>query len=206
MKKDLLTAIVIAVVASATFVGVTAMQSTYNTTNDGSNVIKLKGHVSMVLKDEFGKIKDYREFDNVVVKNGQDLVGLRVFGSNSTMSAATANFIAIGNNTAALTQGITNTALGTECTGGGSYARQNPTTTPNLQTNVQGTSTSTKITIAGTFGAGNCSNANGSNQSITEAGLFNALTGGNLFARQTFAAINKGPSDSLTVTWTVTLS
>ena len=45
---------------------------------------------------------------------------------------------------------------------------------------------------------------------IQEAGLFDQpMSGtqtGNIFARQTFAAITMGASDTLSVTWTVTLA
>ncbi len=206
MKKDLLTAIVIAVVASATFVGVTAMQSTYNTTNDGSTVIKLKGHLTVALKDEFGKIKDYREFDNIVVKNGQGLVGARFFGGNTTAltsaTVSTANVIAIGNGTTAATN--TQTILVTECSAAAGHVRQTGTVT----TNEQGTGTPAIVTIQGTFGAGNCRNFSTATNPVSEAGLFDSTTlgGGNMFARQAFGAVNKGASDSLTVTWTITLS
>lgn len=39
---------------------------------------------------------------------------------------------------------------------------------------------------------------------ITEAGLFNASSGGNMFSRSTFSGIPKGALDTITVTWSVT--
>ena len=41
---------------------------------------------------------------------------------------------------------------------------------------------------------------------ITEAGIFNASTGGDMFARTKFAVVNKGAADSMTITWTITVS
>jgi hypothetical protein len=41
---------------------------------------------------------------------------------------------------------------------------------------------------------------------ITEAGIFNAATGGTMLCRTTFPVINKGSADSLAVTWVVTVS
>lgn len=41
---------------------------------------------------------------------------------------------------------------------------------------------------------------------VTEAGLFSALTGGTMFSRVTFAAIPKTAVDELKVTWTITAS
>ena len=41
---------------------------------------------------------------------------------------------------------------------------------------------------------------------ITEAGLFNAASSGTMLARVVFDEVNKGTADSLTITWTVTIS
>ena len=41
---------------------------------------------------------------------------------------------------------------------------------------------------------------------LTEAGLFSASSGGTMMARTVFSAVNKGSSDVLTITWTVTIS
>ena len=41
---------------------------------------------------------------------------------------------------------------------------------------------------------------------ITEAGLFSASSSGTMLARTVFSAVNKGASDVLTITWTVTIS
>ena len=40
---------------------------------------------------------------------------------------------------------------------------------------------------------------------ITEAGIFNSSAAGTMLARSTFSVINKGASDTLKVTWTVTI-
>jgi hypothetical protein len=44
------------------------------------------------------------------------------------------------------------------------------------------------------------------NAAITEAGVLNNATGGTLYSRATFTAINKGASDTLQITWTYTLT
>lgn len=41
---------------------------------------------------------------------------------------------------------------------------------------------------------------------ITEAGIFNASTGGTMLARTTFGVKNKEPGDSLTLTWTISIN
>jgi len=41
---------------------------------------------------------------------------------------------------------------------------------------------------------------------ITEAGIFNALSGGVMLARQTFSAINVNAGDSIMITWKIVVS
>lgn len=41
---------------------------------------------------------------------------------------------------------------------------------------------------------------------LTEAGLFTSSTGGVMLARTVFAVVNKDISDTITITWTVTIS
>ena len=41
---------------------------------------------------------------------------------------------------------------------------------------------------------------------ITEAGIFNATTGGTMLCRTQFAVVNKAAADTMIITWTVTIS
>ena len=41
---------------------------------------------------------------------------------------------------------------------------------------------------------------------IEEAGIFNASSGGTMLARTVFAIINKGTDDTVTISWTITVS
>ena len=41
---------------------------------------------------------------------------------------------------------------------------------------------------------------------ITEAGVLNAASGGTMLCRTVFSVVNKGASDSMTITWTITIS
>ncbi len=41
---------------------------------------------------------------------------------------------------------------------------------------------------------------------LTEAGIFNASSSGTMLCRTEFNVVNKGASDSMTITWTVTVS
>ena len=77
------------------------------------------------------------------------------------------------------------TALGTEA------ARVSLTST---------TVTSNAVAYVASFAAGTGTGA------ITEAGILNASSGGTLLCRTVFSVVNKAASDSMTITWTVTIS
>ena len=62
------------------------------------------------------------------------------------------------------------------------------------------TVTGTTITYIATFGAGSGTGA------ITEAGLFNQSSAGDMLCRTVFAVINKGQNDAMTISWSVTVS
>jgi len=91
--------------------------------------------------------------------------------------------MAIGTGSTAAAAG--NTALGSE-------ADRNTLTS----TTVSGAT----ITYVATFGAGEGTGA------ITEAALLNASSSGTMLCRTVFAVVNKGSQDSMTITWTVTVS
>jgi hypothetical protein len=67
-----------------------------------------------------------------------------------------------------------------------------------------GTVSGASIEYACTWAAGDGTGA------ITEAGIFNHATAGHadedMFARTKFAVVNKGALDSMTITWTITVS
>ena len=56
------------------------------------------------------------------------------------------------------------------------------------------------IQYVATFGAGTATGA------ITEAGIFNDASAGEMLCRTVFSEINKGAQDSVTVTWTVSIT
>jgi len=119
------------------------------------------------------------EVPNLVVTTGKNFVASRI--KDATTTAMT--HMAIGTGSVSAAAG--DTTLGGEAT------RQTLTSTT-VANNV--------VTYTATFGAGSGTGA------ITEAGLFNASTAGTMFCRTTFAVVNKGASDSMTITWSVTVS
>jgi len=120
-----------------------------------------------------------REVDNLVVTSGKNYVASRMKDATAT---AMSN-MAIGSGSTAAAAG--NTALGTE------LGRVSLTST---------TVTNNEVAYVATFGAGTGTGA------ITEAGLFNANSGGTMLCRTVFSVVNKGSADSMTITWTVTVS
>jgi hypothetical protein len=62
------------------------------------------------------------------------------------------------------------------------------------------TESSNTITYVSSFEAGDATGA------ITEAGIFNAASGGDMLCRTVFSVINKAADDTLSVTWTITLT
>jgi hypothetical protein len=56
------------------------------------------------------------------------------------------------------------------------------------------------VTYVGDWAAGD-----GTSADIEEAGIFNAASSGTMLARAVFTQINKGASDTLKITWTVTV-
>jgi len=120
-----------------------------------------------------------QEVPNLVVTAGKGFVASRMKdASTSAMS-----HMAIGTGSTAAAAG--NTALGSE-------ADRNTLTS----TTVSGAT----ITYVATFGASEGTGA------ITEAALLNAGSSGTMLCRTVFAVVNKGSQDSMTITWTVTVS
>ena len=120
-----------------------------------------------------------QEVNNLVVTTGKNFVASRI--KDATASAMSHMAIGTGSTSAA----AGDTALGNES------ARVALTST---------TVTNADVAYVSSFGAGTGTGA------ITEAGLFNASSSGTLFCRTTFSVVNKGADDSMTITWTVTVS
>jgi hypothetical protein len=120
-----------------------------------------------------------QEVPNLVVTSGKEYVASRMKDANASVMS----HMAIGTGSTAAAAG--NTALGSE-------ADRNALTSSTLS--------NATVTYVASFGAGEGTGA------ITEAGLFNASSSGTMLCRTVFAVVNKGASDSMTITWTVTVS
>jgi hypothetical protein len=140
---------------------------------------KVTGMVNVVVRDDAGKIKQEFTVPNLVVDTGLAFIASRM---KDTTDDAMSHMAVGTDNTAA---SAADTTLTSE------LARQALTST---------TVTSNSIAYVATFAAGTATGA------LTEAGLFNDPTTGTMLCRTVFAVINKGAADSMTVTWTVTIS
>ena len=120
-----------------------------------------------------------QEVDNLVVTDGKEYVASRMKDATATAMS----HMAIGSGSTAAAAG--DSSLGTEL---GRVAL--------TSTAVSGA----VVTYTATFGAGTGTGA------VTEAGILNASSGGDLLCRTVFSVVNKGASDSMTITWTVTVS
>ena len=62
------------------------------------------------------------------------------------------------------------------------------------------TVTANAVAYVASFEAGDATGA------VTEAGIFNAASSGTMLCRTKFNVVNKAADDTMTVTWTITLS
>jgi len=140
---------------------------------------KASGTLEIVLRDKDGKVKDQRTVKNLVVDTGLAYIADRMAdAAESAMS-----HMAVGTGSTAAAAG--DTTLGTEA------GRTSLTST---------TQTNEDVVYIATFSAGTGTGA------LTEAGLFNAASAGTMLCRTVFSTVNKGASDSLQITWTVSMA
>jgi len=186
----------------------------------GSTIL---GHVTYVVKDKDGNIKQYLQGDNTVTLRGHGCAVQMLFNNATTTvtggspcSSITAagtrgavfNYIAIGNGTNALTG--TDTTLPAGGSANEAVPRIQGTVTLDTPSGTQSRAT---ITTASPFSFTQMA----SNNVLTASGLFNrqstcaaggcgvAAALGDLFASQGIS-VTVAPSDTLSVTWKITLN
>ena len=120
-----------------------------------------------------------QEVNNLVVTDGKEYVASRMKDATATAMS----HMAIGSGSTAAAAG--DSSLGTEL---GRVALDSTTVSGAV------------VTYVATFSAGTGTGA------VTEAGILNASSAGDLLCRTVFSVVNKGASDSMTITWTVTVS
>ena len=148
-----------------------------------SESLKLSGALSIVLTDKDGNVKDTREVKNLVVTAGLAYIISRMVGTAKAVMTHMA--LGAGTTAAAATQTDLVSLLG---------AREPLDSTTITGTNLE------KVQYVSSFEAGDATGA------VTEAGLFNAATAGDMLCRTVFPVVNKAADDQMTITWTITLS
>lgn len=143
--------------------------------------VKATGQLSIKVTSASGQVKENIVVPNLVVSVGKEFIAARMKdGGPVEMS-----HMAIGSGSTAAVVG--NTGVETE------QGRVALTT-------AGGSVSGAVITYEATFPAGTGTAA------ITEAGIFNAATSGVMLCRTVFNVVNKGADDTLSITWTVTIS
>lgn len=142
-----------------------------------------KGRLHIELFSSDGKLKEERNIDNLMTNVGEAHIADQLA---SAPDESAMSHMAVGTGTTAPTSA--NTALEFQIDRNA------------LTSRTQGAGgDDNDIIYVGDWAAGDGTGA------ITEAGIFNSSTNGTMLARATFAAINKGASDTLKITWTVTI-
>jgi hypothetical protein len=142
--------------------------------------VKTSENVKLVLRGPDGEIKQEVEESNLIVTVGVNGIVDQLVASPGINKPS---HMAIG-------------------TGGTSPSAGQTTLTTELDRNAL-TSKSRSgavLTMVGDWAAGDGTGA------ITEAGVFDASSSGNMYSRALFSTINKAAGDTLQITWTYTLS
>jgi len=141
--------------------------------------LKAKGTLDIVVRGPDGNIKDEKKVENLIVDTGLDYIASRMSGTSENVMS----HMAVGTGSTAAAAG--DTTLGTE-----------------LDRNALTSTTVTDNAIAYV-----CSwSAGDGTGSLTEAGIFNASSGGTMLCRTVFGTVTKAADDSMTITWTITVS
>jgi len=141
--------------------------------------LKLSGRVGIVLRDKDGNIIEEQTTENLVVNDGLNFICSRMEGTSQNVMS----HMAVGTDSTAVAAG--DTTLGTE------IARVALTSTT-VSTNT--------IEYVASYSAGTGTGA------LVEAGIFNAASAGDMLCSVRFDVINKAAADSMTITWTITLT
>ena len=147
---------------------------------DNQTNIKLNGELEIVLRDKFGKIKEKRTEKNLIVTVGLTFISSRMTGTSKNVMSHMA--LGSGTTAAAASQTDLVSILGSR--------EALDSATPSTNT----------VVYVSSFEAGEGTGA------VTEAGIFNASSSGDMLCRTVFPVVNKASDDTMSVTWTITLT
>ena len=144
--------------------------------------IKITGDVEIVLTGKDGKVKTTRKIKNLVLTSGKTFIAASML-KTTTNSPVAMSHMAIGQGTTAAAVG--NTGMENQL---GRVAL------------ASASSSGAVVTYTAVFPAGTGTGP------VTEAGILNNSSGGDMLCRTVFAVVNKGSDDAMSITWTVTVS
>ena len=146
-----------------------------------SDSLKITGKLKVQKFNQDNNLVELREIPNLVVSVGKSHIATRISANNEVIM----NHMAIGGS--ATSPAASDTSLGSE------LGRVGLTST-SVSANT--------LTYLGTFSPGTGTGT------VKEAGIFNAQGSGagTMLCRTTFADINKGASDSIVITWNVSVA
>lgn len=143
--------------------------------------LKITGSLKIDVFGPDGLIKDSREVKNLVVTSGKTFIASRIVGASSNV--------------------MSHMELGTGVTAAAAGDTTLETVISASRTALSsGTSSTNVVTYVASFPAGTGTGA------VTEAGIFNASSGGTMLCRTVFSVVNKGADDAMSITWTITVS
>lgn len=140
--------------------------------------LKVSGNVKLEHYNKEGNLIETKEFKNLIVSAGKDFIAQRMKDDITNVMS----HMAVGTGDTAAT--LSDTTLETEID---RNALDSTTVTNN------------DVTYVATYPAGDATGA------LTEAGIFNAASGGVMLCRTVFPVVNKSAGDSVTITWTITV-
>jgi hypothetical protein len=144
------------------------------------NIKNIRGYVEVLHYDSDMNLIHKYDFENLVVNTGLNWVAQRL----NDPTPAVMSHIAVG--TDPTLPALNQTALLAE------IYRQSMSV-------LGGAVSGASIVYSCTIGPGNGTGA------LQEAGLFNADPGGTMLSRVTYPVINKGASDTIAISWTITV-
>lgn len=145
------------------------------------NDLKVTGELMIVVKAHDGSIKQTMRVPNLIVTIGKQYIASRMVGTASTVMS----HMAIGSGTTAASP--SDVALGNEL---------GRTGAPLFSFQASGNTVTATATFIEGVGTG----------AISEAGIFNASSAGTMLCRTVFPVVNKQASDTIAITWTITIS
>lgn len=152
--------------------------------NIHQELIKPTGNLKITITNESGEITKELSVNNTVVTSGKNWITARL---KTASIPDEMSHMAIGTETTTIQADpvvVGDTTLGTQLV-------RNTLDSTVITNNV--------ITYTATFGPSETYIG-----AITEAGIFNAASGGTMLCRTKFGAVNKAAADTMTIIWTIT--